>query len=463
MGFRKEKDSMGVLEVPDDRYYGAQTQRSLNNFKIGGERFQRELIRAYGILKKAAASVNEKAGKLDSKLAGVIREAADEVIEGNLDDHFPLVVWQTGSGTQSNMNFNEVIANRAIEKLGGELGSKNPVHPNDHVNMGQSTNDTFPTAINIAAVEATINQLLPGLKKLLKSLVKKEKEFDTIIKLGRTHLQDATPLSLGQEFSGYASALRHGISRIEKALDHCYELAMGGTAVGTGINSFEGFGKQVANEISNLTGLPFKTAENKFEALGGQDSIVELSSTLKTVSGSLFKIANDIRWLASGPRSGIGEILIPANEPGSSIMPGKVNPTQCEAMTMVCTQVMGNDVTISIAGASGNFELNVYRPVIAYNIIQSIRLLTDACDSFRVHCVDGIEANEERIRLNLYNSLMLVTALNSHIGYDKAAEVAKKAYEDNLSLREVIIDLGYMSGEEFDQLVQPEKMIRPEK
>jgi fumarate hydratase class II len=463
LGFRKEKDSMGVLEVPDDRYYGAQTQRSLNNFKIGGERFQRELIRAYGILKKAAASVNEKAGKLDSKLAGVIREAADEVIEGNLDDHFPLVVWQTGSGTQSNMNFNEVIANRAIEKLGGELGSKNPVHPNDHVNMGQSTNDTFPTAINIAAVEATINQLLPGLKKLLKSLVKKEKEFDTIIKLGRTHLQDATPLSLGQEFSGYASALRHGISRIEKALDHCYELAMGGTAVGTGINSFEGFGEQVADEISSLTGLPFKTAENKFEALGGQDSIVELSGALKTVSGSLFKIANDIRWLASGPRSGIGEILIPANEPGSSIMPGKVNPTQCEAMTMVCTQVMGNDVTISIAGASGNFELNVYRPVIAYNIIQSIRLLTDACDSFRVHCVDGIEANEERIRLNLYNSLMLVTALNSHIGYDKAAEVAKKAYEDNLSLREAIIDLGYMSGEEFDQLVQPEKMIRPEK
>jgi len=463
LGFRKEKDSMGVLEVPDDRYYGAQTQRSLNNFKIGGERFQRELIRAYGILKKAAASVNEKAGKLDSKLAGVIREAADEVIEGNLDDHFPLVVWQTGSGTQSNMNFNEVIANRAIEKLGGELGSKNPVHPNDHVNMGQSTNDTFPTAINIAAVEATINQLLPGLKKLLKSLVKKEKEFDAIIKLGRTHLQDATPLSLGQEFSGYASALRHGISRIEKALDHCYELAMGGTAVGTGINSFEGFGEQVADEISSLTGLPFKTAENKFEALGGQDSIVELSGALKTVSGSLFKIANDIRWLASGPRSGIGEILIPANEPGSSIMPGKVNPTQCEAMTMVCTQVMGNDVTISIAGASGNFELNVYRPVIAYNIIQSIRLLTDACDSFRVHCVDGIEANEERIRLNLYNSLMLVTALNPHIGYDKAAEVAKKAYEDNLSLREVIIDLGYMSGEEFDQLVQPEKMIRPEK
>lgn len=454
---------MGVLNVPEDRYYGAQTQRSLNNFKIGGERFQRELICAYGILKKAAASVNEGVGKLDSKIALAICDAADEVIEGKLDDHFPLVVWQTGSGTQSNMNFNEVIANRAIEMMGGKMGSKDPVHPNDHVNMGQSTNDTFPTAINIAAVEATINQLIPELTKLEGSLAEKVKDFDSIIKLGRTHLQDATPLTLGQEFSGYSSALRHGITRIEKALDHCYELAMGGTAVGTGINSFEGFGEQVAAEISTLTGLPFKTAENKFEALGGQDSIVELSSALKTVAGSLFKIANDIRWLASGPRSGIGEILIPANEPGSSIMPGKVNPTQCEAMTMVCTQVMGNDTTITIAGASGNFELNVYRPVIAYNIIQSIRLLTDACDSFRVHCVEGIEANEERIHFNLYNSLMLVTALNPHIGYDKAGEVAKKAYKDNTSLREAIIALGYLSGEEFDRLVQPENMIRPEK
>jgi fumarate hydratase class II len=463
MGYRKEKDSMGVLEVPEDKYYGAQTQRSLNNFKIGGERFQRELIHAYGILKKAAATVNEKAGKLDSNLATAIRDAADEVIEGKLDEHFPLVVWQTGSGTQSNMNFNEVIANRAIEMMGGKLGSKDPVHPNDHVNMGQSTNDTFPTAINIAAVEASVNQLLPELTKLRDSLSQKAKVFESIIKLGRTHLQDATPLSLGQEFSGYASALTHGITRIEGAMDHCYELAMGGTAVGTGINSFEEFGSMVADEISTLTGLPFKTAVNKFEALGGQDCIVELSGALKTVAGSLFKIANDVRWLASGPRSGIGEILIPANEPGSSIMPGKVNPTQCEAMTMVCTQVMGNDVTISIAGASGNFELNVYRPVMAYNIIQSIRLLADACDSFRVHAVDGIEANEERIHSNLYNSLMLVTALNPHIGYDKAAEVAKKAYNDNSSLREAIIALGYLSGEDFDRLVQPEKMIKPEK
>ena len=463
MGYRKEKDSMGVLEVPEDKYYGAQTQRSLNNFKIGGERFQRELIHAYGILKKAAATVNEKAGKLDSNLATAIRDAADEVIEGKLDEHFPLVVWQTGSGTQSNMNFNEVIANRAIEMMGGKLGSKDPVHPNDHVNMGQSTNDTFPTAINIAAVEASVNQLLPELTKLRDSLSQKAKVFESIIKLGRTHLQDATPLSLGQEFSGYASALTHGITRIEGAMDHCYELAMGGTAVGTGINSFEEFGSMVADEISTLTGLPFKTAVNKFEALGGQDCIVELSGALKTVAGSLFKIANDVRWLASGPRSGIGEILIPANEPGSSIMPGKVNPTQCEAMTMVCTQVMGNDVTISIAGASGNFELNVYRPVMAYNIIQSIRLLADACDSFRVHAVDGIEANEERIHSNLYNSLMLVTALNPHIGYDKAAEVAKKAYKDNSSLREAIIALGYLSGEDFDRLVQPEKMIKPEK
>ena len=463
MAYRKENDSMGELDVPTDRYYGAQTQRSLNNFKIGGERFHRELIRAYGIIKKAAASVNESAGKLDSTLANAIRNAADEVILGKLDDHFPLVVWQTGSGTQSNMNFNEVIANRAIEILGGELGSKDPVHPNDHVNMGQSTNDTFPTAINIAAVEAVTNQLIPELKKLQDSLQEKAEQFNGIIKLGRTHLQDATPLSLGQEFSGYSSALIHGVTRIENALDSCYELAMGGTAVGTGINTFDGFAESIASEISTLTGLTFKTADNKFEALGGQDSIVELSGALKTVAGSLFKIANDVRWLASGPRSGIGEIFIPSNEPGSSIMPGKVNPTQCEAMTMVCTQVMGNDTTISIAGASGNFELNVYRPVIAYNIIQSIKLMTDACDSFRTHCVDGIEANEERIHSNLYNSLMLVTALNPHIGYDKAAEVAKKAYQENTSLRDAIITLGYMDGDEFDRLVQPEKMIRPAK
>ena len=463
MDYRTEKDSMGPVEVPNDRYYGAQTQRSLNNFKIGKEHFPREFIRAYGIIKKAAAAVNSAAGLLDPQLAKTISSAADEVIAGKLDDHFPLVVWQTGSGTQTNMNVNEVIANRAIEMVGGTLGSKDPVHPNDHVNMGQSTNDTFPTAINIAAVESVVHQLLPNLQRLRDGLHAKAEAFSNIIKLGRTHLQDATPLSLGQEFSGYVSAVEHGCKRIENAMDSCYEMAMGGTAVGTGINSTEGFGEKVAAEISKLTDLPFRTAENKFEALGGQDSIVELSSALKTVAVSLFKIANDLRWLASGPRSGIGEVVLPANEPGSSIMPGKVNPTQCEAMTMVCTQVMGNDTTITFAGASGNFELNVYRPVIAFNILQSIRLLADACDSFLVNAVEGIEPNEQRIHENLYNSLMLVTALNPHIGYDKAAKVAKKAYTENLSLREAIVELGYMGAEEFDKLVQPEKMIRPSK
>ena len=463
MDYRTEKDSMGPVEVPNDRYYGAQTQRSLNNFKIGKEHFPREFIRAYGIIKKAAAAVNSAAGLLDPQLAKTISSAADEVIAGKLDDHFPLVVWQTGSGTQTNMNVNEVIANRAIEMLGGTLGSKDPVHPNDHVNMGQSTNDTFPTAINIAAVESVVHQLLPNLQRLRDGLHAKAEAFSNIIKLGRTHLQDATPLSLGQEFSGYVSAVEHGCKRIENAMDSCYEMAMGGTAVGTGINSTEGFGEKTAAEISKLTDLPFRTAENKFEALGGQDSIVELSSALKTVAVSLFKIANDLRWLASGPRSGIGEVVLPANEPGSSIMPGKVNPTQCEAMTMVCTQVMGNDTTITFAGASGNFELNVYRPVIAFNILQSIRLLADACDSFLVNAVEGIEPNEQRIHENLYNSLMLVTALNPHIGYDKAAKVAKKAYTENLSLREAIVELGYMGAEEFDKLVQPEKMIRPRK
>ena len=463
MEYRKEKDSMGEVEVPNGKYYGAQTQRSINNFKIGGERFQREFIRAYGIVKKAAAKVNASAGKLDKKIANAILEASDEVINGDLDKHFPLVIWQTGSGTQSNMNFNEVISNRAIEMMGGEIGTKDPVHPNDHVNMSQSTNDTFPTAINIAVVQLAIGELIPKLEKLEKIFEKKSKEFDSIIKLGRTHLQDATPLSLGQEFSGYSSALRHGIKRIKNSLESCYELAIGGTAVGTGINSFEGYAEAVAKEISSITRLPFKTAENKFEALGGQDCIVELSGALKTVAGSLFKISNDIRWLASGPRSGIGEIVIPSNEPGSSIMPGKVNPTQCEAMAMVCSQIMGNDTTITVAGASGNFELNVYRPVLAYNIIQSIRILSDATSSFRKNCVEGIKPNKERINSNLYNSLMLVTALNSHIGYDKAAEVAKKAYKDNTSLRDAIIALKYMSGEDFDKLVQPEKMIHPSK
>ncbi|MBT3838797.1 MAG: class II fumarate hydratase [Candidatus Marinimicrobia bacterium] len=463
MSTRTERDSIGPIEVPSDKYYGAQTQRSYENFKIGGERFPREFIRAYGILKKAAATINHEFGNLDDSTKSIIHSAVNEVIEGKLDNHFPLVVWQTGSGTQSNMNFNEVIANRAIEMLGGEMGSKNPIHPNDHVNMSQSTNDTFPSAINIAAVESIHQQLIPAMKRLRDALDEKAKAFSSVIKLGRTHLQDATPLSLGQEFSGYVSAVDHGLNRIDKALDNCYELAMGGTAVGTGINSVEGFGEAAANEIAELTGLPFRTADNKFEALGGQDSIVELSGALKVIATSLFKIANDIRWLASGPRSGIGEISIPANEPGSSIMPGKVNPTQCEALTMLCTQVMGNDTTITIAGASGNFELNVYRPVLAYNILQSIRLLADGCKSFTEHAIVGIEPNQERIDHNLYNSLMLVTALNPHIGYDKAAEVAKTAFKNKSTLRKTIIELGYMSGEDFDRLVQPENMIHPRK
>ena len=461
MGTRIERDSIGELEVPSDKYYGAQTQRSLENFKIGGEVFQREFIRAYGLIKKAAASVNHRFGNINDKILNAIHKASDEVISGALDEHFPLVIWQTGSGTQTNMNFNEVIANRAIEILGGKLGSKDPVHPNDHVNMSQSTNDTFPTAINIAAVESIHHSLIPSVKRLRSSLDNKSKKFDSIVKLGRTHLQDATPLSLGQEFSGYVSALDHGIKRLEASIGHCKELAMGGTAVGTGINSVSGFAEEVADEISFLTGIEFVTAENKFEALGGQDCIVELSGSLKVLAGSLFKIANDLRWLSSGPRSGIGEIVLPANEPGSSIMPGKVNPTQCEAMTMLCTQVMGNDTTITFAGASGNFELNVYRPVIAYNILQSIRLLSDGCDSLRTKAVDGIEPNLERINHNLYNSLMLVTALNPHIGYDKASEVAKKAYKENITLRDAIEKLGYMSGEEFDNLVKPEDMISP--
>ena len=463
MGTRTERDSIGPIEVPSDRYYGAQTQRSFENFKIGGEQFPREFIRAYGILKKAAATVNHGFGNLDKSILNAINSAADEVIEGKLDDHFPLVIWQTGSGTQTHMNFNEVIANRAIELLGGELGSKDPVHPNDHVNMSQSTNDTFPTAINMAAVESVHYKLIPALKEMREALHQKANGFDSIVKLGRTHLQHAMPLSLGQEFSGYVSALDHGLSRLEKSLDHCYELAMGGTAVGTGINSVAGFSEAAAKEISELTSLPFRTAENKFEALGGQDSIVELSGSLKVIAASLFKIANDIRWLGSGPRSGIGEITLPVNEPGSSIMPGKVNPTQCEAMTMLCTQVMGNDTTITVAGASGNFELNVYRPVIAYNILQSIRLLSDGCRSFTKNAVKGIEPNQKRIDHNLYNSLMLVTALNPHIGYDKASEVAKKAYQDQSTLREAMMELGYMSGEEFDRLVQPDKMIQPRK
>ena len=463
MSHRTERDSLGPVDVPSDKYYGAQTQRSLNNFKIGTHHFPREFIRAYGILKKSAATVNNNYGRLEDSIKDAIHKAVDEVIDGKLDNHFPLVVWQTGSGTQTNMNFNEVISNRAIEIVGGELGSKNPVHPNDHVNMSQSTNDTFPTAINIAAVESVTHNLIPSLQELRESLDNKSKKFNDIIKVGRTHLQDATPLSLGQEFSGYVSAIDHGIDRLKKALDNCLELAAGGTAVGTGINTIEGFDNDIAEEIKNITGLNFRTAENKFEAMGAQDSIIELSGALKVIASSLFKIANDIRWLASGPRSGIGEIILPANEPGSSIMPGKVNPTQCEAMTMVCTQVIGNDVTITIAGASGNFELNVYRPVIAYNILESIKLLSEVSKSFTTNAVNGIEPNVERINDNLYNSLMLVTALNPHIGYDKAAEVAKNSHKKNISLKESAIELGYLTGEEFDKLVQPSQMISPSK
>jgi fumarate hydratase class II len=454
---------MGEIEVPSDRYWGAQTQRSLQNFKIGGEQFPRGFIRAYGLVKQVAAEVNSEIGVLDKDLAKAIGEAAQEVIDGKLDDHFPLVVWQTGSGTQTNMNFNEVIANRAIEMSGGEMGSKSPVHPNDHVNKSQSTNDTFPSAINIAAAIQINEHLLPKVKGLRDALTAKAEEFSKIVKLGRTHLQDATPLTLGQEFSGYASQLDHALKAVENALPHLYELAWGGTAVGTGLNAPEGYAEKVADRIAEKTGLPFKTAPNKFEAMGAHDSAVEMSGALKTMAASLNKIANDIRWLASGPRSGIGEISLPSNEPGSSIMPGKVNPTQAEAITMVAAQVIGNDTTLTVAGASGNFELNVFRPVIAFNLLQSVKLLGDAADSFSVNCVAGIEPNLERIDGNLRNSLMLVTALTPHIGYDKAAEVAKKAHADNSTLRDTIEKLGYMSGEEFDEKVKPGEMVSPTK
>ena len=463
MSFRTEKDTMGEIEVPSDRYWGAQTQRSLQNFKIGGEQFPRGFIRAYGLVKQVAAEVNIEIGVLDKDLGKAIGEAAQEVIDGKLDDHFPLVVWQTGSGTQTNMNFNEVIANRAIEMSGGEMGSKSPVHPNDHVNKSQSTNDTFPSAINIAAGMQINEHLLPKVKGLRDALTAKAEEFSKIVKLGRTHLQDATPLTLGQAFSGYTSQLDHALTAVENALPHLYELAWGGTAVGTGLNAPEGYAEKVADRIAEKTGLPFKTAPNKFEAMGAHDSAVEMSGALKTMAASLNKIANDIRWLASGPRSGIGEISLPSNEPGSSIMPGKVNPTQAEAITMVAAQVMGNDTTLTVAGASGNFELNVFRPVIAFNLLQSVKLLGDAADSFSVNCVAGIESNLERIEGNLRNSLMLVTALTPHIGYDKAAEVAKKAHADNSTLRDTIEKLGYMSGEEFDEKVKPEEMVSPTK
>lgn len=461
MNYRIETDSMGEIKVPTDKYYGAQTARSLMNFKIGGERFPRELIRALGILKKAAALTNKGLGILTSEKAELIVKAADEVIEGKLDEHFPLVVWQTGSGTQTNMNANEVISNRAIQISGGEMGSKKPIHPNDDVNKAQSSNDTFPTAMHIAAVEEIHRRLIPMVTKLRDALEEKSVEFKDIIKIGRTHLMDATPLTLGQEFSGYVQQLTNGLERINASLPHLYELALGGTAVGTGLNTHPEFAVKAAAKIAELTGSPFISARNKFEALATHDALVEVSGVLKTLAVSLMKIANDIRWLGSGPRCGIGEISLPENEPGSSIMPGKVNPTQSEAMTMVCVQVFGNDATVTFAGASGNFELNVFKPVIIFNVLQSIRLLADACESFTDNCVVGIKANEINIKRNLENSLMLVTALNPHIGYDNAAKVAKKAHKENKTLREVAIELNLMTGQKFDEVVRPEKMIGP--
>ncbi|MCZ7601567.1 MAG: class II fumarate hydratase [Melioribacteraceae bacterium] len=463
MEYRIETDTMGEVKVPADKYYGAQTARSLMNFKIGGETFPREIIRALGILKKAAAQTNQELGMLTKEKAELIVKAADEVIEGRLDDHFPLVVWQTGSGTQTNMNSNEVIANRAIEIAGGELGSKKPIHPNDDVNKAQSSNDTFPTAMHIAAVEQIVNHLIPRVTKLRDALQVKAEEFKNIIKIGRTHLMDAVPLTLGQEFSAYVQQLSYGLDRINSCLPRLKELALGGTAVGTGLNTHEKFAELSAAKISEITGLDFVTAPNKFEALAAHDAIVEASGVMKTLAASLMKIANDVRWLGSGPRCGIGEINLPANEPGSSIMPGKVNPTQSEAMTMVCAQVMGNDVAVNFGGASGNFELNVFKPVMIYNLLQSIRLLGDACDSFADHCVVGIEANEVNIDKNLRNSLMLVTALNPHIGYDNAAKVAKKAFNDNSTLKEAAVALGLLTEKEFDEKVRPENMIGPKK
>lgn len=462
MQFRVETDSLGEVKVPADRYYGAQTARSISNFKIGGERFPRAMIRALGIVKKAAAITNQELGLLAAEKATLVLKAADEVIDGKLDDHFPLVVWQTGSGTQSNMNVNEVIANRAIEMAGGEKGSKKPIHPNDDVNKSQSSNDAFPTAMHIAAVEEVHRRLIPMITKLRDALHAKEIEFASIIKIGRTHLMDATPLTLGQEFSGYTQQLTNGLERIHACMPRMYELALGGTAVGTGLNTHPNFAVAAAKNIAKITGLNFVTARNKFEALAAHDALVELSGVLKTLAASLMKIANDIRLLGSGPRSGIGELHLPENEPGSSIMPGKVNPTQSEAMTMVCAQVFGNDVAVNFGGATGHFELNVFKPVIVFNVLQSTKLIADACESFADNCVVGIEANATNIKRHVDNSLMLVTALNPHIGYDKSAKVALKAHRENLTLKEAAIALGFLSAEKFDELVRPEKMIGPE-
>ena len=458
---RTETDSLGAIDVPAGHYWGAQTQRSIQNFKIGGERMPTPLVRAFGIQKKASALTNMALGILDKKTGKAITQAADEVISGALAEEFPLVVWQTGSGTQTNMNANEVIAGRANEILTGARGGKKPVHPNDHVNMGQSSNDSFPTVMHISAAEQVHRELIPALETLHAALDKKSKEFMKIVKIGRTHLQDATPVTLGQEFSGYAQQIKYGIARVKTCMPRLMELAQGGTAVGTGINCKKGFAEGFAKEVSKITGLDFKTAPNKFEALAAHDAMVELSGALNTLAASLMKIANDIRLLGSGPRCGIGEILLPENEPGSSIMPGKVNPTQAEAMTMVCAQIMGNHVTVTVAGSNGHFELNVFKPVIIFNVLQSIRLIADACNSFAGNCVVGIVANEERIDKLLHESLMLVTALNPHIGYDNAAKIAKKAHKENKTLMQAGIELKLLTEKQFKEWIKPADMVKP--
>jgi fumarate hydratase class II len=459
---RTETDSFGPIEVADDRYWGAQTERSRNNFRIGEEHIPLPVVRALAIVKRAAAETNLALGSLDARRAKAIVRAAQEIVDGKLDDHFPLSVWQTGSGTQTNMNVNEVIANRANEMLGGKRGAKSPIHPNDHVNMSQSSNDSFPTAMHIAAVMEIQERLLPALAHLQAALKKKTKEFSAIVKIGRTHTQDATPLTLGQEFSGYAAQVTSGIARIKTSLKELYPLAQGGTAVGTGLNAKRAFANAFAKRVAVITGLPFVTAPNKFEALASHGALVFAHGALNALAADLFKIANDIRFLGSGPRSGFGELILPENEPGSSIMPGKVNPTQCEAMTMVCTRVFGNDTTITVAASQGHFELNVFKPVIAYSILQSIRLLADVSNSFTDHCIAGIKANVQRIRDLMQNSLMLVTALAPHIGYDKAAQIAKTAHKNGTTLREEAIRLGFVTGSEFDQLVKPAQMTHPD-
>ncbi|MGB9701912.1 MAG: class II fumarate hydratase [Candidatus Kapaibacteriota bacterium] len=461
MGFRIEKDTMGEIQVPNEMYYGAQSARSLIHFNIGIEKMPREIIRALGILKKAAAIANNELGLLSDEKLNLIIKACDEVIVGKLDSHFPLSIWQTGSGTQTNMNANEVISNRAIEIAGGEMGSKKPIHPNDDVNKSQSSNDTFPTAMHIAAAEQIVNYLIPALKTMKATFEQKAEEFKDIIKVGRTHLQDAVPLTLGQEFSGYVQQLEMAIKRLNLVLPGIYELALGGTAVGTGLNTHPQFAELAAKKIAEITGLPFVSAPNKFEALAAHDALVFAHGALKTIAASFMKIANDIRWLASGPRCGIGELIIPENEPGSSIMPGKVNPTQSEAMTMVAVQVMANDVAVNMAGASGNFELNVFKPVLIYNFLQSVRLLADTARMFNEHCAVGIEPNKEKINYYVQNTLMLVTALNPHIGYDNAAKIAKYAHKNNLTLKQAAKELNILSEEEFDKLVKPEMMISP--